>query len=197
MRFILPIICLIGFYSIIILWLLPYMFLHSFIKLLDYLYTSVYFISIKYGFGMNDIENYGLKKYFISFVENRVKININSKENESKLKVYKEAENYIKIEKEKIEEDNESKLKEFKGEGDFIIIEKEKNEEEKTNDNEKKEEFKNENNEEEKKENERKIIEIINLAENFFEKIMLYIGPIQVLIKARELSVEIFDFFES
>ena len=37
----------------------------------------------------------------------------------------------------------------------------------------------------------------MQLAENFFEKILIYIGPIQVLIKARELSIEIFDLFEN
>ena len=37
----------------------------------------------------------------------------------------------------------------------------------------------------------------MDLAENFFEKILIYIGPIQVLIKAKELSIEIFDLCES
>ena len=41
------------------------------------------------------------------------------------------------------------------------------------------------------------MIEIINLATYFFEQILKYIGPIQVLIKAKELSIEIFDLFES
>ena len=182
------------------------MFMYSLDKLINHISTSVYYISIKYGLGMNDIEYYGLKKYFISYVEREVKLKIDLVEDESKLKIYKEAENYI--EKEMIEEDNESKIKEFKGEEDFIIIEKEKTwknidifekeKNEKTEEckNEKTEECKNEKNEEEK-EKEKKILEVMDLAENFFEKILIYIGPIQVLIKAKELSIEIFDLCES
>ena len=168
--------------------------MYSLDKLINHISTSVYYISIKYGLGMNDIEYYGLKKYFISYVEREVKLKIDLVEDESKLKIYKEAENYI--EKEMIEEDNESKIKEFKGEEDFIIIEKEKNEKTEECKNEKTEECKNEKNEEEK-EKEKKILEVMDLAENFFEKILIYIGPIQVLIKAKELSIEIFDLCES
>ena len=93
---------------------------------------------------MNDIENYGLKKYFISYIEKKIKSKISFEENDTKLKEYKEVENFISTEKVKNEEenlgDNESKLKEYKGEGDFIVIEKEKNEEKKC-ENEKNENY--------------------------------------------------------
>ena len=56
------------------------------------------------------------------------------------------------------------------------------------------------NEQEEKKifnENEKKMNAIIEATNCFFEQILLYIGPIQIIIKAKELSKEIFDFFEN
>jgi len=54
----------------------------------------------------------------------------------------------------------------------------------------------NENNEDKNCISEKKVRELIESNYDFFEKLLLYIGPIQCLIKGKEISLKIFDLFE-
>lgn len=136
---------------------LPYMFNYACIKIFNFLDKSVPFISIQFGFGIKDLENYGLKKHYISFIEKRTNINLNSKTDKNNLKKDDEKETTITSKDENNEKEREKKIKE----------------------------------------NEKKMKKLIEASNSFFEQLLLYIGPIQILIKAKELSKEIFNLLEN
>ena len=123
-------------------------------------------MSIKYGFDEKDLIEYDLKKYLIEKYD----------EKKRKDEIIKKKRKHIKERNDKkASKNNVENIKEKNIENDNKINEKE----EKGNDNKDKE-----------------MQKIIQSSREFFEELLFYIGPIQCLIKTKELSKELFDLFE-
>lgn len=129
--------------------------------LLNASFNSIAIVAIEFGFDENDLDNYGLKPYLISFT-NKI-INDDKKDEEKKELIENDD---VKINNQK---DDENAIK--------INVD-------------------NKNNGNQKNISEKKITKIFESNYDFFESLFLYIGPIQCLIKGKEVSLKIFELFE-